>query len=310
MPELLHRFVVANDLHIGADNHSTTEIVGRYNNDGDALDVSDSFERGEVLLQVVQEEHADKPLDFFMINGDLSTNSLAKAGLEHVRDNIFAPLSPLPCYASFGNHDRVDEADWQDVFGFARDHTFEFGDYGFIVINSSSSAGARAVCRSEDFLEAALNGFKDKKGVIFFSHIARHSGGFRDDPVLDDFMAGTDSPECTQILDMLENQENLLFSMHGHFHHDNSIEIVRNFPCIFGGHIGTYGTPYYNIRIVEIYDDGNVYVIIHKFIPEKDGDNYIINTVERQITNIGNRYNRYTKLVPQPGKKVFIPFDM
>lgn len=154
----------------------------------------------------------------------------------------------VPMYAGYGNHDQVTDAEWLRVFGHRRSHAFSAGDFGHIILQTSDETGARQLCIGEHFLKTKLAEFADKKGVFVYAHIPRY-GDIRPDTKYD-------SPDCVEIMRILQQASNLYGVFHSHFHEEDRMFKKQGINVLFTGHFAHYGLNYYGCRIVEIQKDG------------------------------------------------------
>lgn len=238
---LLFRFASVSDTHFGLNDHRYP-IDGLYQN------------RMQLVIDNLIREKKNRGLDFFIGNGDIVHSESTDFGspnemLIEVLDNYFDNVG-VPYYITAGNHDRINDNDWIDIVGEHRHTSFEFGDFGFIVADSSDTSGSRQICLNDTFIENKLNEFSDKKGVFFFSHIPRFRSDFHPEE-------NAKSPQCEHIMELIGETDNVILMSSGHFHEwDN---IVTNtgidVPLFFNGHVSNYGVNYYGYRIFEVYED-------------------------------------------------------
>lgn len=249
--KLISRFIVVGDIHKSRPNTSSTDRVGADDRSGAPTNPRDYADRIKLLNRHLSKEKETK-LDFVVFNGDM-LHSDYDSTIEPLSDLFFRDIDiSVPVYPVYGNHDRSTAEEWLSVFGHPVNHYFVSGEYGHILLNSSSPSGGRQVCSQEDldFLSNALTSLNNKKGVFVFCHIPRFSG-MRENP-------SHDSPECTEILSLLKSQSNLVSVFNSHFHEEDRILERHNIKNCFTGHFAHYGLNYYGYRIVEIYDDGQV----------------------------------------------------
>lgn len=237
--EMLFRFISVSDIHYGLDS-TRAGLVGTYD------------ERMQLVVDNLIREKQENGLDFFIGNGDIvhrQSDDFAdsKEMLIHVKNNYLDPLN-IPYYVIPGNHDWLTNQEWENLLGYRRSTSFESGDFGFILLDSSDAQGARQICVDKDYLEQKLIDYSSKKGVFFITHIPRFKGGYLEGP--------SDSPQCDPILDLLDNAGNVILSSHGHFHYEDDLERHYNdIPILFNSHVSNYGTDYWGYRIFEVYED-------------------------------------------------------
>ena len=246
--KIIQRFIVVGDIHANLPNTDSTDKSGVYDRTGPFTVPKLFVDRFDLLLNNLVKEERNQ-LDFVLFNGDLihSIDKPILPRLKEVKESYRAKVK-APMYASVGNHDRATDEEWKEAIGHNRAHAFEKGEYGYIILRSSDEKGARVICLDKEFLEEKLIEFESKKGVFVFSHIPRYTGN-----------AGkNDSPECTDILTLFQNQENLKLVFHSHFHFEDRAFLKDGVNYVFSGHVAIYGLDYYGYRIVEIYEDGTV----------------------------------------------------
>lgn len=285
MTSRVMRFAVVGDTHYpsnGGSNFSPT--VGEDLRQLPPPSPVSGVERLEMVVDRLLKEKAGSGLDFFVHIGDvITTNRPEQDAIEAkgIMDTV-----GLPYWVNYGNHDKLTETDWVEIFGHGRSHAFEWGDYGFIGLNSSNESGARGICIDEPYLINKLEEFKSKTGIFFFSHIPRYKGGFRGDPVTSPDNRGADSPDCTSIMHRLVACENLVCMIHGHFHEFNGVFSHRGIPVVFANHNAYYGLPYYGLTLFEVYDNGAVYALNDGFTGEKVGNEWVYTEAEKRRFNL------------------------
>lgn len=241
---LLHRIFITSDVHYGADWREWA---------GDAPGGIVSFQdRWDLLMAKVNDEINGDGLDYLVINGDLShysaydSNQEALDSITYVRNQMVG--TGVPFAASYGNHERITESEWQNIFGFPRSNDFVLGDYAFILPRTSDESGARTGCFEIDWIKDKIKEHEDKKGVIGFVHIP---------PFPDEAFSG-ENQDCTDIRGYYSRMKNLIALLHGHFHSSQGKFSYQNEPVEshLNGHFGQYGSGDYGYQILEIYDDG------------------------------------------------------
>lgn len=310
MANLLHRFIVVGDLHGDSDASGSnfTPVSGADWRTVPSPSPSTGSGRMEMMRDRVLKEINDNQVDFVYFIGDiLTTGNGGLSAFQNIKSEYMSDFG-VPIYASYGNHDRISNEDWEEVWGHSRDHEFSLGNYGFINLNSSNEAGARDICISQPFLETALEKHKGKAGVFFFSHIPRFKGGFRGDPVTSPQNYGADSPQCNDIMDLLADQDNLVCMVHGHFHEFNSVFMHRNIPVVFTGHMAYYGVNYYNLCIFEVYDDGSIYVFHDGFTGIKVDGAWQYTEQNKTFFNLKTKFKKSPPIVKtvEGGSKFYI----
>lgn len=187
------RFVVITDGHWGSDRADWNELG------------FDGYEDAhDQVRQNIEEIHAEREIEFIAHCGDAThdDSDLWPGFREEFLDGL--PVANDDIYCAKGNHDFANEQDWLDTFGHHPQHSFEYGDYGFITTNTGAEVGDGDQGRSNEstsadagFLQSEIDAFADdgKRGVIVFQHIAPYddSGSF---PLNDEF--GVESPDVRE----------------------------------------------------------------------------------------------------------------
>ena len=310
MPNLLHRFIAIGDTHYGANSQSSEHYIGTDLRQGPSISPGSSNDRMDLLNDKIEKEKAGDGLDFIIFIGDMVHGNTGLQSNVDFRNNFITPLD-LPYYVAYGNHDYLNDAEWETAYGHKRDHAIEFGDYAMIIINTSDTSGGRSVCRSQEWLKSKLSEFKDKKGVFFVAHIPRKSGGFRGDPITSPANWGADAPDCPGIMKALVEQDNLICQISGHFHEYNNIITQDSIPVIFTNHWGQYGVDQYGVRIFEVYDDGSIYAKLDGFTAtyNQSQDEWDYEKKTSSYLQIPTKYTRRDRVAIE-GKRVFIPINL
>ncbi|MBT30650.1 MAG: transcriptional regulator [Thalassobius sp.] len=210
------RFAVASDGHFGEKG---TAYKMYYRN----------------IVTWLNEEAENEGLDFCVFNGDIIHDEpkFLKEANEY-----FKGLK-IPYYATQGNHDKVSEELWKEVFKIPFNHSFEKGDSGFILCTTSNEKG-EYLCADASFVKEKLELFKSKKSVFVFLHISHKK--WVDNGI-----------DCKEITDMLESYENVACIFHGHDHDHHEAMYSGGKTYLFDGHFGgSWGQEYKGYRIVEV----------------------------------------------------------
>lgn len=193
------------------------------------------------MVDWLNKEKASRGLDFSVINGDLF----------HDKPEFFPKVKmvwdelSMPWYATHGNHDHVPEEEWKSALGYSWHHAFEQGNTGFIILNTADVTG-KYICPDLSYAETQLKRFADKKHLFVFMHITP-------------FKWTDNGIECPELTSMFARQANLKGIFHGHDHDQDDVKENSGKHYFFDGHIGgSWGTPYYGYRIVEVLKNGDV----------------------------------------------------
>lgn len=148
------RFVVTSDGHWGSSD-GTDGYQAAHN---EALSHIDTI-------------HNERSIDFLVHNGDLVEDD--ETLHSDVITNYFDQLpTGVDWYPVFGNHDWCTETEWENHYGRSRDYTFEYGNYGFIVVRTGASRDYMDWQKADaTFIENSIDGFSGKDGVFVFHHI-------------------------------------------------------------------------------------------------------------------------------------------
>src|SRR4051812_22537553 len=89
------------------------------------------------MISWLNNEHAERGVDFSFINGDLFHNDISFLPVVKGNwDNL-----KMPYYVSHGNHDMIDEEKWTATWNNSWHYGFEKNDVGFVVLNTADAAG-------------------------------------------------------------------------------------------------------------------------------------------------------------------------
>lgn len=195
------------------------------------------------MIRWLNAEKDGRGLHFTTINGDLFHN-----------DPEFLPVVKkkwdnlnMPYYVSHGNHDMVTPDVWQTVWGMPTSHKFEYGDCGFIIVDTADDKGNYICPPDMDWVKDSLQKLRVKKHVFVFMHI----------PGIKEW-----SPfaiDCPEIMALFAAQKNLRAVYHGHDHTIDGRFEYKSKNFFFDAHLGgNWGTPYKGYRITEVLKNGNI----------------------------------------------------
>ena len=162
----------------------------------------------------------------------------------------------VPYYVVYGNHDHATENDWEQLWGYPRNHYVILDDnFALIFLNTSNESGDY-LCPDTTWLSNTLDTLSDKK-VIIFQHIA--------DATIDSEY-GVDCPDERSII---QSHDNIVAVISGHNHDmDYCVETLGTYWCFDGHFGGSWGTSYRGYRIIEIYSDGKV--VTYQYNPQSE----------------------------------------
>ena len=223
------RFVVVTDGHWGQE----AEIDG---------ETRTYQEVHEDALNRIEQIHAEREIDFVVNNGDIVHDD--ETLHSEVKANFFDELpTGVDWYVVFGNHDWATDDEWEDVYNQPKQHTFEYGEYGFIITETGEPRTDDWYCADADWLENQIDGFSDKEDVFVFNHIA---------PDDDWDYTGVNCPDVRSQFQRDEVKAVLL----GHNHEENTVQthdgVQYAYASRVGGYEPTQGAIDLGLRIVDI----------------------------------------------------------
>ncbi len=216
------RFAVASDGHYGEPG---ADFVKDY----------------QSIVSSINDYHNINPIDFLMVNGDISHDAPdhlheAKTHLDSLK---------MPYKVGKGNHDRMDEILWNELWGVPFDYSFSMHTDAFIALNTSDLAGTY-LCPDYSILEKMLDQEQDKRNIFLFMHI---------NPAAQTRFA----VECDRLLTLIKAHRNVRAVFNGHDHDHENVIFHQNIPFVFDGHFGgTWGTLDKGYRMVECFEDGRI----------------------------------------------------
>lgn len=202
------------------------------------------------LVQWLNAEKQNSGLDLFVHCGDISHSSATSASeLATVKAYLDKNLN-MPWHAARGNHDFVNDADWQAIMGTSVNHALTIGKCGFIIGSSTDGVGGNPSCIETTWLSEQLSNMSNRNYTFFFSHIYPDN----------DVQGGEVVNQCPEVLTLLAATNNFGASYHGHMHTTDYIVNNGSVCYCFDGHSGdTWGTVYRGYRITEVFKNGAVY---------------------------------------------------
>jgi 3',5'-cyclic AMP phosphodiesterase CpdA len=222
--KIVLRFAVASDGHYGQEG---TPFQMYYDH----------------IVRWLNLEKKERGLDLAFFNGDLIHD-----------DPAFLPLVEeklqdldMPYYTIRGNHDRVDQATWQKVWGYATNHAFQFQQTGFILADTSNEEG-KYLCADVGWMEKQLQSFRNAERIFVMLHISQ----------LDWTTHGV---SCPAVMDLLASHSLVKAVFHGHDHQEDDVKYYKGKPFFYSGHFGgSWGVEYKGFKIVEVLNNGSIQV--------------------------------------------------
>lgn len=220
------RFVVCSDGHWGQDSEEF-----------------DFVQQHEKALDMIDSIHADHPIDFLVYNGDIVHDDQTLH--QTVKDEFFDELpTGVEWYGSFGNHDWAEDDEWEAVYGHPKEHSFEVGQYAFILAPTGSPRTATNESADADYLESKIDFYSGKDGVFLFMHTSPFPRGDWD---IDD--VGVDDPA---VREQCERSE-VVATFCGHNHDLNEL-ITHNDARYF--YVSRIGGENFDTEQEDIEDNG------------------------------------------------------
>ena len=215
------RFAVASDGHYGEKG---TEFDQYFQN----------------MVNHVSSFHKENKLDFCVINGDIihDEKDLLIPAKKHL-DQL-----PVRYYVAKGNHDKVSDAYWNEIWGMPVNHEVRLRKNTLLLATTSNEKG-EYLSPDLSWMRSKLDANKDQENIFIFLHIpqgkwSRHA---------------IDTPA---FFELLRNFKNVKAVFHGHEHDHDEVKVHENIPFMFDSHFGgSWGTTYKGFRVVELSKDNS-----------------------------------------------------
>ncbi|GAA0878199.1 hypothetical protein GCM10009119_11670 [Algoriphagus jejuensis] len=190
--------------------------------------------------QLIAAINQEKNVDFVVFNGDLIHDDPKwMPEVKKVYDTLKTPY-----YTTRGNHDRVSEAAWAQIWGRSANYGFVSKDQHGIILASSSNEKGEYLCVDVGFLKSQLEAYKDLSHVFLFVHISQNDWTRHGVP-------------CEEVLNLIASYPNLKATFHGHDHDVDGIMLYKKKPFLWSGHFGgSWGNPFPSYRVVEVGEEG------------------------------------------------------
>lgn len=232
------RFIVASDSHYGQPDTPFDEMV-------------------ETFVKKANYFNESQKVDFCVLNGDLIHD---EAHLMPLVKPKFDKLR-MPYYVTKGNHDRISDETWLDIWGMPVNHSFKQGKNAFILVTTSDEVGTY-LSPNLDWLKKTLENYKKARNTFLFVHIPQKKWTKH-------------AIDTRQFMDLVSTYSNVKAVFHGHEHDEDGIKIYNKIPFIFDSHIGgSWGTDYKGFRVVEVLKDNSI--VTYMMNPEKGMDKVVL----------------------------------
>lgn len=220
------RFIVASDGHYGQPG---TEF--------------DAFQ--ETLIKHTTDFHKANPLNFCVVNGDVIHDQQALL----TPAKKFLDKLPVKYFVTKGNHDRVSDQYWNEIFGMPVNHDVVMNNNGLLFATTSNEAGDY-LSPDLTWMKSALERHAKRKNVFIFIHI----------PQAKWTKNGIDTPA---FFELIKQHKNVRAVFHGHEHDQDNVKVVDSVPYMFDSHVGgSWGTSYRGFRVVELLKDNSIVTYI------------------------------------------------
>lgn len=217
------RFIVASDAHFGQPKTDYESFLTN-------------------AINRINEIHAQTPLDFCVINGDIIHDK--KEFLIEAKSRI-ANLK-MPWFVTKGNHDLVSDEYWNEVFQMPVNHDVVFKNNA-ILLGTTSNEKGQYLSPNLQWMKEKLDASKSKKNTLIFIHIPQAKWT-------------KNGIETAEFFELLKNYPNVKAVFHGHEHDQDGVQLRNNIPFLFDSHIGgNWGTDYKGFRVNEILKDNSLF---------------------------------------------------
>lgn len=189
--------------------------------------------------------HAINPLSFCVINGDIiHDDGTLLPKVKPLLDKL-----PVKYYVTKGNHDKVSDERWHEVWGMPVNFDVRVGKQAILCATTSDEQG-RYLSPDIAWLEQALATHRKAKNVFLFLHIPQGKWS-------------ANAIETPEFFEVLKKFSNVRAVFHGHEHDMDGVKIVDNVPYLWDSHIGgSWGTAYRGFRVVELTDSNQLLTYI------------------------------------------------
>ncbi|WP_341225739.1 metallophosphoesterase [uncultured Arcticibacterium sp.] len=216
------RFLIASDAHYGQPK---TPFEAMFDNFRDKANL---FQK-------------QMPANFCVLNGDLIHDEPHLMPLVKAK----ADMLDLPYYVTKGNHDKISDTEWENIWGMPVNFSFEEKGSAFLFATTSDEEGTY-LSPDLTWMRNQLDAFTKVKNVFIFIHIPQAKWTAN----------GIETPEFFLLL---RDYPNIKAVFHGHEHDQDGVRMHNGVPFIFDSHIGgSWGTDYKGFRVVEVLKDNSI----------------------------------------------------
>ena len=179
------------------------------------------------MVQCINEENRKRTVDFVLVLGDLSQNSLtlrASTPKDDVKRAINSYLCNLdvPYFCLHGNHDVYTDELWNGVFNYPKNYSIECGDFAFIMVDNFGDDENLVTSNENSFGYSPINAkwLQDEINKVKTKNIILCGHWFNE---------AAESEEVKKLI-----KDNILCIFEGHIH--DCINMTKfNLPCFRTG---------------------------------------------------------------------------
>lgn len=190
--------------------------------------------------QLIEAIGKEENVDFVVFNGDLIHDD--PKWMPEVK-KVYDTLN-VPYYTTRGNHDRVSDTVWKEIWDRPDDFSFVSKEQYAVILASSSNEAGKYLCADSGFVKSELEKYKGLSHVFLFTHISQNDWTRH-------------GVHCQEILDLIAAYPNVKATFHGHDHDVDGIMLYKKKPFLWSGHFGgSWGNPFPCYRVCEVGEDG------------------------------------------------------
>ena len=192
----------------------------------------DSVTRMNLMVDKLIEEHGENPIDFLVINGDLSLDYRYRATSREPYNyskkvvSMFLSKLPFPVYLMAGNHDNYSNQEWINITGQERQYTIDFDDIIIICLDTFKPS-----------INETYPGMENDYTGIDFDYLAKELEKYKGKKILLVSHYFDESKEPNTVKELINKNYDILGLICGHTHRHN-VTTFGNKPLFFTGTFG------------------------------------------------------------------------
>lgn len=195
----------------------------------------------QTICSAINAFHQRSPLQFTVANGDLIHDN---PDFLEASANALKPIT-TPLYVTKGNHDRVSDARWKEVWNQDVNQAVELGE-NILLLGTTSDEKGTYLSPDTDWFATKLKHYKDAKNIFLFFHIT---------PV----KWTEHAVDAGAFQQLLRSHKNIRAAFNGHDHQEDGVKMFGSIPFLFDGHFGgSWGVNYRGFRVVELLPDNSL----------------------------------------------------